>query len=176
MLSIDVEGTNRQIEQSVVKPLGELNDASRQALENVLAKLEEELVARARAKASGEVLQIRSGRFVESIQGEVTQTAHGVLADVFSRDRRAGLLEYGGRIPPHEIDPAYAHALHFLGRFAARVHSPGATIAPHPTIHAAYEEMRARIYEDVENNVNTVIYQHMSAWEVALGLSGAAPL
>jgi hypothetical protein len=179
MFTVNAGEIQTQIEQSIVKPLGELNEASRAALIDVLLQLEDQVVTRARALASGEVLQVRSGRFVGSIQGDVTESATGVIADVYSRDPKAGILEYGGHIPPHEIDPNTAHALRFLGRaggatFAARVHSPGATIAPHPTIDAAYDEMRSRIYQDINNNVNVLIYQHMAGWQVALGLTGAS--
>jgi hypothetical protein len=116
-------------------------------------RLERELVARAKAKADNDVLQVRSGRFEASIEGVVNATSSGVYARVFSTDPKAGILEYGGDIPAHEIDPNTARALHFLGRggetFASHVEWPGAHIAPHPTIHAAFSEMEEQIYQEL---------------------------
>jgi hypothetical protein len=36
------------------------------------------------------------------------------------------------------------------------VHFPGARLKPHSTIHAAFAEMQAEIFETLENAVNVV--------------------
>jgi len=95
-----------------------------------------------RAKASGDVLQVHTGGFLASIQSKVKENPKSVVGQVFSKDPRAGVLEWGGHTPPRDIAPKNAHALHFLGNsgevFAGLVHNPGAQIKPHSIFHSTY--------------------------------------
>lgn len=126
----------------------------RAQLAAVEQRLESELVARAREKADNDVLSVRSGKFLGSIGGTVKATETGVIATVFSTDPIAGALEYGAQLPAHDISPSEALVLHFDGRFAAHVHFPGATLAPHPTIHAAFAEMEGEIYDEISSLIS----------------------
>ena len=100
-------------------------------------------------KAGGEVLKVRTGSYLESIQSQVRDNPKGVSGSVFTTDPRARILEWGGHIPAHVIEPVNARALHFLptGRevFAAVVHSPGAQIAPHPVFQSTYQEEKDNV-------------------------------
>lgn len=138
----------------------------------VANRLEAELLDRARAKASGDVLQERSGRFLASIEGNVKVNASGVVAEIFSTDAKAHILEYGASLPAHEILPNRAHALRFDGVFASRVQFPGATLAPHPTIHAAFAEMEGEIYDELV----AVVQQYTAAPPDPQGLDLLEPL
>jgi hypothetical protein len=113
-----------------------------------------ELEGRAQSKASGDLLQVRTGRFVKSIKASVSARANSVTGRVYSRDRRAALFEYGGRTPAHEIEPKRAKALLVRMRsgtvFAARVQHPGGAYSARNIIHSAFEEMRPEIIGDLE--------------------------
>jgi hypothetical protein len=186
-LTIDEDGLKADLDHEIVQTLGPILPDTEQALVAAEQRLVGELVARIRAKASGEVLKQKTGRFAASIHGgvvdqvaqvglgaellanisvleriklDIASEQGGVFAKVGSDDPKAHILEYGAELPPHEIDPNIAHALRFLGHdgaaFAARVHFPGARLKPHSTIHAAFAEMQAEIFETLENAVNVV--------------------
>lgn len=177
-LTVDAENLQADIDQTVIGEIAPLNADSQAALVKTENRLIDELIARARAKASGEVLHIRSGRLVASFHGEVTVdnpdrarslglyfaaggvTHEGVYATVSLSDPIAPVLEYGAALPPHEIEPDTMHALRFLARegvaFAARVQFPGGKIAPHPTLHAAFAEMQEEIITELEGAAGTL--------------------
>ena len=100
-------------------------------------------------KAGGEVLKVRTGSYLESIKSHVKDNPKSVTGSVFTKDPRAAILEWGGRIPAHVIEPVNARALHFLPTggevFAAVVHSPGAQISPHPVFHSTYQEEKDNV-------------------------------
>ncbi len=85
-----------------------------------------------------------TGRYVESFQSKVKVNPKSVVGQVFTKDPRAGVLEWGGHTPPRDIAPKNVKALHFLMGsaeiFAGLVHNPGAQIAPHSVIHSTYLE------------------------------------
>jgi hypothetical protein len=111
--------------------------------------LEKQLLARAIAKASGDVLQIKSGKYAASIKGSVKVNEKSVVAKVYSRDPRAGIFEYGGHTKPHLIQAKNGKALAFLTSggeiYAAVVHHPGSKIAKHSVINSSFEEMQSQI-------------------------------
>jgi hypothetical protein len=150
-LSINADRVQVDAERTLLA-LDRIPTQARGALKDVLQPIEEELLARARAKADNEILRVRTGTFLHSIQGKLIETDDEILAYVWSSDHKAHVLEYGAELPPHEIDPATKHALHFLDGgevFAAHVHFPGAKLPPHPTIHAAFAEMEPRIHSEL---------------------------
>lgn len=172
-LNVDADNLKAGVDQVMIGEIAPLNADSQRELVRIENELVAELVARARAKAEGDVLQVRSGKFVDSIHGDVVlenpdahrslagmfaaggTTHEGVFAEVLSDDPIAHVLEYGATIPPHEIDVSTAHALRFFGHegvvFAASVAFPGAEIPPHSTIHAAFVEMEDEIVEKLES-------------------------
>lgn len=114
------------------------------------------LLAKIRGKLSGDVVQVRTGRYLRSLRSSVEKTNAGVTAKVWTTDPVANILEHGGTIPPHEISPFLGRisgkdkrALHFLGTsgevFAAVVHSPGAEIKPHSVFKSTYAEEKTEI-------------------------------
>ena len=114
-----------------------------------------ELQGAARSKASGDLLQIRTGKFVRSIKASVRAGKHSVTGRVYSNDRRARLFEFGGTTPPHDIAPKNAKALLLQMRggtvFATSVHHPGGKYEARNIIHSAFDEMKGEIVEDLES-------------------------
>jgi hypothetical protein len=177
-LNVDATNLQADINQVMIGEIEPLNVDSQRALVRVARDLVSELVARARAKADGDVLQVCSGRFIDSIHGDVVVenpdshrsaaiyfasggvTHEGVFAEVLSDDPKAHILEYGATIPRHEIDANTAHALRFLAHegivFAASVQFPGAIIPPHSTIHAAFFDMEDEIVDRLESAAGTL--------------------
>lgn len=123
--------------------------------------LEDRVLARARQLAAT-LRKVRTGSYVASIQGQLDDDVSGVIARVYSGLPAANILEYGGVIPAHDIVPVDTKALHFAAFlrgdvFAARVHSPGATIKGKPVLHRALAEMQTQIIDGlVDAGVGTV--------------------
>lgn len=125
-------------------------------------KAEEMVLERARDLAAT-VLQVRTGRFVASIQGEVVDDPDQVMARVWSGDQKAHILEYGAQVPAHDEHPNDVKALLLQvssGQvFAASVHHPADVIKPHPTIHEAYDELLPEIVHMVLDGVGDLVNQ-----------------
>lgn len=102
-----------------------------------------------KGKAGGDVLQVHTGEFLASIDSKVRVNPKSVSGQVFTKDPRAGVLEWGGKLPPREIAPKNVKALHFLGTsgevFAGLVHHPGAQIKPHSVFHSTYIDEKSDI-------------------------------
>ena len=100
-------------------------------------------------KAGGDVLQVHTGKYLESISSKVRVNPKSVSGQVFSKDPRAGVLEWGGKLPPRDIRPSNVKALHFLASsgevFAGLVRHPGAQIKPHSIFHSTYESEKSDI-------------------------------
>jgi hypothetical protein len=129
----------------------------RRALRAEEAILEAQVLARAKEIAA-QLSVTRTGAYIASIQGGVFDTATGdVTARIWSGEPVASILEFGASIPAHDIAADNARALHFHGGFfhaflrgdvfAARVHVPGAVIAPRPALHQALDEMKMEIVQ-----------------------------
>ena len=116
-----------------------------------------ELAGLAQSKASGELLQVRTGKFARSIKPWIRTKENSVQGGVRSRDPRANLFEWGGTTPPHDIAPKNAKALLLQVRtgkvFAGRVHHPGGKYEPRRIIHSAFDEMKPQIEASLEEAV-----------------------
>jgi hypothetical protein len=118
-----------------------------------------ELQGAAQARAE-ELLQVRSGKFVRSIKAGVRQREGHVTGRVSSKDPRAGLFEWGGHTPPHEIAAKNAQALLLQmqsgTRFAAHVDHPGGEYKALQILQGAFDEMKSDIAADLEAAVRQV--------------------
>jgi hypothetical protein len=117
------------------------------------------VVARERAST---LLQVRTGRFVRHIKFGERRGKNKIAGRVYSADRRAKLFEWGGHTPAHEIKPRGARALllHMRGggtRFAAGVHHPGGTYKRLQIIHGAFDQMKGRIDEALQEAVASAV-------------------
>jgi hypothetical protein len=112
------------------------------------------ILGQARALASGDVLQERTGKYVKSIKSKVYDSNKRVYAKVYSRDPRAGLFEWGGSTPARDILPNTAQVMKFMGTagevFAKIVHRPVVQYPPHPVINAAFDELKSDVQMDIE--------------------------
>jgi hypothetical protein len=117
-----------------------------------VTRLTHELYGRVRARAGGEVLQVKSGKLLASLRERISIKKYGVRGTVRSTlGRRAGFLEFGGHAKARDIMPDKATALHFLKGgaeiFAGLVHHPGPTITPHSYLLSSLEAMETEISE-----------------------------
>lgn len=137
--------------------LEEMSPEVRDALIVAVTLAAGELEGSARSKASGDLLQVRTGKFVKSIKAGVRTSGNRITGRVYSKDPRAGLFEYGGTTPPHEIAPKNAQALLMQVRggsvFAARVQHPGGKYQARHIIHSAFDEMKTDIVANMEQAV-----------------------
>lgn len=169
-LGLDVQVTG--LDKTILE-MQQLLPEVRAALEQTIGKDADTMRDRARELASGDVLQSRSGKYVESIKSEVHSTENGVFGFVSSDDPRVDLFEYGGTTPARDILPNVAQALRFAGGmmgrlslgtvgmiFAAIVHRPIVTYRPRPVIHAAFDEMEIAVEHDIESASHQVIIDH----------------
>lgn len=142
--------------------LDQISPGMRRTLVREETRAEALLIDRARALAST-LLQVKSGRFVASIAGEITDEPSQVMTRVFSGDPEAAILEYGGTIPAHEERPETARALMFrVGSgtvFAAKVEHPADVIKPHPTIHRAFAELLPEILSAIITGAGDAVNQ-----------------
>jgi hypothetical protein len=158
-LDVKVDGVDKTILQ-----MQNLMPEVRAALERTITAEAAEMRDRARALASGEVLQERTGKFVASIQSNVRSDETGVFGTVYSDDPRDPLFEYGGEQAARDILPNVKQALAFLGGsvlgrilslgsagqiLAAIVHRPVVQYPKHPIIHAAFDEARTVIQTQI---------------------------
>jgi len=108
-----------------------------------------ELLGRVQELAGGSVLKVITGKYLKSIKTSFRVTEKSITAKIYSKDPRAGLFEWGGTTPARDIYPNTAKAMAFLRGvgelFAAHVKRPVITYKPHPTIHAAFDEMKQEI-------------------------------
>lgn len=130
--------------------LDRLPDVVKDALVSEATILTELLYGEVKEKAGGDVLKVITGKYLESFQEKVKVNPKSVVGQVFTKDPRAGVLEWGGHTPPRVIAPKNVKALHFLGSsgdvFAMIVHHPGAQIKPHSVLHSTFLEQK----DDIE--------------------------
>src|SRR4051812_3838238 len=134
--------------------LGGLPEAMRRALRQVIIKDGPELPGRVRAKLSGSVLSVRSGKLLASIRHEMVENATQIYGRVYSMGvPYAGIHEHGGQTRAHIIRAVNAKALRFqMGGetvFAKEVHHPGSKIPARPYLSSSLAEMRDRIVSDL---------------------------
>ena len=73
--------------------LEEMSPEVRDALIVAVTLAAGELEGSARSKASGDLLQVRTGKFVKSIKAGVRTSGNRITGRVYSKDPRAGLFE-----------------------------------------------------------------------------------
>lgn len=137
--------------------LDEMPGVMRERLRSVAKSLELELLALAKSRASGDVLQVKSGDFVKSIRGSVRSTKRAVTGRVFSKDPRAMLFEWGGSTPARDILPNTAMAMAFMGStgqvFASIVHRPVVQYDARHILGGAFVQMKGDIEAEMTGAV-----------------------
>lgn len=116
------------------------------------------LAGKVRANLSGRVLNVRSGKLLNSIRNEMVENATSIYGRVYSQGvPYAGIHERGGVTRPHVIVPVRAKALRFEvgGKvvFAQRVNHPGSKIPARPYLAPALAEMTPQILRDLADAV-----------------------
>ena len=111
-------------------------------------------------KLQGQVLQKRSGALQRSIQNQVIQNDSGVTGRVFSSGdvKYAAIHEFGGRIPPHIIEPKNGEALAFMlnGKmsFFKKVNHPGSDMPERSFMRSSLKDMRQEIINGMEKAIS----------------------
>lgn len=130
-------------------------EETRKRLRSVIVRDGHELLAMVRGKLSGSVLQVRSGKLLNSIKGDMVENANTIYGRVFSDGSvpYAGIHERGGQTSPHDIRPVNARALHFMAGggdvFAMVVHHPGSKIPARSYLRSSLTEMKDRLITDI---------------------------
>lgn len=146
MLTIEVQGDTALIARLTAMP-----SAVHAALLTKVTALDLALEAKVKAKLSGEVLNVRSGALRRSIFGTIDDAPTMVVGKVQSSGdvKYAGIHEFGGKTPAHDILPDKAKALHFFagGRevFAKIVHHPGSTMPERSFLRSSLADMKDQI-------------------------------
>jgi hypothetical protein len=110
-------------------------------------------------KLSGQVLNRLSGDLAASIAATVEIGDGVVTAQVFATNPPlyAGILEFGGVMPAHDVRPVSAEALSFMidGRrvFAKVAHIPDVTLPAHSYLRASLQDMAAEITTELQQAV-----------------------
>lgn len=132
----------------------------RDALIATTRRLDAALVNAARIEA-GEQEHVRTGAFVASIRGETWIGKQSVGGSVRSSGPEAGILEYGGTIPAHDIAPSAKKALAFLMTtaqiFAELVHHPASRIEKRAPLHKALDDIQAEIVSEYQAAAGGVV-------------------
>lgn len=154
-------------EGGVPERIGALPESVRKAILREEEEIGALLLGKMQAKASGGVVRIKSGKYLASFRSKVSSTQRGVSLTVGTKSPLANILEYGAEILPHIIKPKGQRSLHFLATsgevFAAIVHSPGATIAPHSVEHSTFLEEKDAVAERLTEAVAAVITAEQKA-------------
>lgn len=154
-----------------VRRLDNMPPAVRDALALVVTQWTGELLGRAESLASGDVLQVRTGKFVHSIRAGTSVTDRRVTGRISSKAEQAGIFEFGGKTGPHAISPQSARALAMaIGGatvFAAHVAHPGSVFprsqiggarggskGKYSTMWEAYRQMAGDINAAIEAAVD----------------------
>lgn len=141
------------IDRATVR-LKAIPEESRRRLRAVIIRDGKELAATVRAKLSGPVLKVRSGRLLGSIRTEMVEDATSIYGRVYSRGvPYAAIHEYGGQTKPHVIRPVRAQMLRFMvgGKvvFAKSVNHPGSKIPERSYLRSSLAELRAKLEADI---------------------------
>ena len=127
--------------------------ALRSKIEVLTIQLQAHIV---RDKLHGQVLHQRSGQLARSIQRRVDATVLAVYGFVFSAGdvKYAGIHEFGGKTPAHDIYPKKAQALAFAmgGKtvFAKVVHHPGSQMPERSFMRSSLADMKGDITEQLK--------------------------
>jgi phage gpG-like protein len=127
----------------------------RDALANKANALAAELEAKIQQKLAGTMLNARTGALARSIVTTIEDSTANVSVSIATTGdvKYAGIHEFGGTIPPHEIVPDKAKALAFAigGKqvFAARVNLPAVTMPERSYLRSSLAEMAGQIAEEL---------------------------
>ena len=112
-------------------------------------------------KLSGQVLKIKTGALRRSIKGDVIDEGDIITGTAFSSGdvlKYAGIHEYGGTTPPHDIVPVKAKALAFVmgGKmvFAKIVHHPGSKMPERSFMRSSLSDNAQYISDEMALTVN----------------------
>lgn len=122
------------------------------------------LQAQVVANLSGEVLNMRSGALVNSIDSDLEDDGSQITATVESSGvPYAGILEYGGKTAAHDIVAVKAKALAFMAggalRFARLVHHPGSLIRAYAYMGGALDALE----DDIEGGLKDAVVEALGA-------------
>lgn len=146
-------------DRAVIQKLSRLPDKMRGVLTKKVNALTLKLQARVQAKLSDDVLHVRTGNLRRSIHSVVESGGTSITGQVSSSGdvKYAGIQEYGGKTPAHDILPDKAKALAFMvgGKqvFAAVVHHPGSNIPERSYLRSSLAEMKEEIREGISEAV-----------------------
>ena len=134
--------------------LGRLTEESRKRLRAAIVRDGQEMARRVRAKLSGPVLKVKSGKLRASIKAEMRESQLTLYGRVFSSGvPYAAIHEYGGQTKPHVIFPKNMKALRFmLGGvvvFAAKVNHPGSKIPERSYLRSTLKDMHNEIVANI---------------------------
>lgn len=152
MLTVSLVG-----DRELIQRLSAMPAAVKGALLRKVTELAFKLEAKIKGdKLSGQVLNVRTGALRASIANDVTETATTVSGRAFSSGdvKYAGIHEFGGKIPAHEILATKAQALAFAvgGKqvFARRVQIPDVTMPERSFMRSSLADMRGEIVEGLK--------------------------
>lgn len=154
MLSVTIDDS-KLIQQLEAMP-AKIRNAVYVTVKSLAKSLQKHIVV---DKLQGQVLGHRSGNLWRSIQNDVTQNDSGVLGRVFSSGdvKYAAIHEFGGRIPPHVIEPKNGEALSFImnGKrvFFKKVNHPGSVMPERSFMRSSLRDMRSEIIDDITKAV-----------------------
>jgi hypothetical protein len=163
----------------VVLQMQQLLPEVRAALEIVIRKSADQILGEARALASGDVVQVRSGRYLASLESRVRSTPDSVFGYVWSDDPGlAAVFEFGGVQAPREILPNVAQALRFMGTtgmvFAEIVHRPSVTYEAKPIIHAAFDDQMTAVETQIGDALVTGLERSGLGHDIQSGAASIA--
>ena len=154
MLKVEVRGT-----EALIAKLNAIPSRVREELYRTVTALTLKLEQHVKAdKLSGQVLHVRTGALRRSIASKVDQSGSSVIGRVFSSGdvKYAGIHEFGGKTPPHEI-VAKGRALAFeMGgqmRFFKRVQHPGSVMPERSFLRSSLSDMRVEIVSEIQEAV-----------------------
>ncbi len=160
MLKIEVTG-----DRELVAKLSAMPSKVHDALLRKVTALELMLEARVKRKLSGEVLNVVTGALRRSIFGTVDDAQTRVVGKVASSGDviYAGIHEFGGKTPAHDIYPDKAKALAFMigGKqvFAKVVHHPGSQMPERSFLRSSLADMKTEILDGLESAVKGALKQ-----------------
>ena len=131
----------------------EVANAVRNKVLQLTSRLQHHIVA---DKLQGQVLHHRSGALGRSIQMKTYESENTFTGEVYSTGdvKYAGIHEFGGVIPAHDIFPKNAEALAFMmdGKqvFAKVVHMPDVTMPERSFMRSSLADMADTIVKEIK--------------------------
>lgn len=146
-----------------VARLGAMPAKVHDALVTKVSSLRLQLEAKIKSKLSGQVLNVRTGALRASIFSETIDEKDAVYGRAASSGdvKYAGIHEFGGKTPAHDIVPTKAQALAFVvgGKqvFAKAVHHPGSNMPERSFMRSSLKDMRGEIVSGLEQAVKKAL-------------------